>query len=63
MVQANFGTSNIQQLFWNLKKIDDIKLIGATILKNINLINCVSEFAYILVIKKKRGKGYSKNNQ
>ncbi len=53
-------TSNIPTTVFGIEKIDDIKLIGITILKNINLINCVSEFSIYIGDKEERGKGYSK---
>lgn len=52
-------TSNFPTTVFGIEKIKDKKLIGITILKDINLVNRVSEFAIYIGDVEERGKGYS----
>ena len=52
-------TSNFPTTVFGIEKNEDKKLIGITILKSINLINRVSEFAIYIGDEEERGKGYS----
>ncbi len=52
-------TSNIPTTVFGIEKIDDNKLIGITVLKNINLINREAEFAIYIGDKEQRGQGFS----
>jgi len=53
-------TSNIPITVFGIEQIQNKKLIGITVLKDINLINRTAEFAIYIGEKKQRGKGYSK---
>lgn len=53
-------TSNIPITVFGIELIQNIKLIGITVLKEINLINRSAEFAIYIGEKEQRGKGYSK---
>jgi RimJ/RimL family protein N-acetyltransferase len=52
--------SNFPTTVFGIEKIEDKKLIGITIIKNINLIHRESEFAIYIGDEEERGKGYSR---
>ncbi|MBI9033192.1 MAG: GNAT family N-acetyltransferase [Bacteroidales bacterium] len=52
-------TSNFPTTVFGVETVDEGKLIGITVLKNINLINREAEFAIYIGDKKQRGKGFS----
>lgn len=52
--------SNFPTTVFGIEKMEDKKLIGITILKDINLIHRESEFAIYIGDKEERGKGYSR---
>lgn len=51
--------SNFPTTIFGIELISESKLIGITILKNINFINRSAEFAIYIGDKNERGKGYS----
>lgn len=53
-------TSNIPITVFGIEEIQSKKLIGITVLKEINLIHRTAEFAIYIGDKDQRGKGYSK---
>jgi RimJ/RimL family protein N-acetyltransferase len=53
-------TSNIPVTVFGIEQIKSKKLIGITLLKEINLINRSAEFGIYIGEKNQRGKGYSK---
>ena len=52
--------SNTPTTVFGIELVEEEKLIGITILKNINLIHRKAEFAILIGDKEERGKGYSK---
>ena len=52
--------SNFPTTVFGIELIESKKLIGITVLRNINLINRVAEFAMYVGDKNERGKGYGK---
>jgi len=56
----NILTSNIPLTVFGIEHATDQKLIGITVLKDINLINRVAEYAIYIGEKEYRGKGLSK---
>jgi len=52
--------SNIPVTVFGIEIVEEKKLIGITVLKDINLINSNAEFAIYIGDKDERGKGYSK---
>lgn len=53
-------TSDLPTTVFGIEKKDEAKLIGLSVLKNINLINREAEFAIYIGDLEERGKGYSK---
>lgn len=51
--------SNIPTTVFGIEHVDSQKLIGISLLKNINLIHRKAEFAIYIGDKEERGKGYS----
>ncbi|MBA7547606.1 Spermidine N(1)-acetyltransferase [subsurface metagenome] len=52
--------SNVPTTVFGIEFVSEKKLIGLTILKNINLIHRKAEFAIFIGDKEERGKGYSR---
>jgi len=53
-------TSNIPTSVFGIEKDEETKLIGISLLKDINLLNRVAEFAIYIGDKNERSKGYAK---